>query len=67
MMDHLDWNHRWVYKGSKTIPPCDKFVYWNVIDTVYPIEAVSVELFKKKLLEGGIHAIGDAGNYRIIQ
>ena len=37
MMDHLDWSHRWVYKGSKTIPPCEKFVYWNVIDTVYPL------------------------------
>lgn len=67
MMDHIDWAHRWIYKGSKTIPPCDKFVYWNVIHTVYPIEAISVKLFKEKLSEGGIHAVGEAGNYRETQ
>ena len=38
MMDHLDWSHRWAYKGSRTIPPCEKYVYWNVIDVIYPLE-----------------------------
>ena len=66
-MDHLDWSHRWVYKGSKTIPPCEKFVYWNVIDTVYPLEATSLKLFEEKLKEGGIIAGNGAGNYREIQ
>mmetsp|Transcript_2091 Transcript_2091/g.3145 ORF Transcript_2091/g.3145 Transcript_2091/m.3145 type:complete len:226 (+) Transcript_2091:904-1581(+) len=22
LMDHIDWSHRWVYKGSLTVPPC---------------------------------------------
>jgi len=42
MMDHLDWSHRWIYRGSRTIPPCEKYVYWNVIDTIYPLEATTL-------------------------
>ena len=30
-MQTLDWSERWVYKGSKTQPPCEQFVYWNVL------------------------------------
>lgn len=45
MMDHLDWSQRWIYKGSKTIPPCNKYVYWNVIDAIYPIEETTLRLF----------------------
>jgi len=22
LMAHIDWSHRWVYKGSLTVPPC---------------------------------------------
>jgi hypothetical protein len=67
MMDHLDWSHRWIYKGSKTIPPCEKYVYWNVIDAIYPIEAITLKLFQEKLKEGGIIAGDGAGNYREVQ
>ena len=42
MMDNLDWSHRWIYRGSKTIPLCEKYVYWNVIDTIYPLEATTL-------------------------
>jgi hypothetical protein len=66
-MANIDWEHRWVYKGSKTIPPCERYVYWNVIESIYPIDQHTVDLFKAKLEEGGIHAVGDAGNYRSIQ
>ena len=37
LMMMADMNNRWVYKGSVTTPPCDTFVYWNVLTTVYPI------------------------------
>lgn len=38
---------RWVYKGSVTTPPCDEFVYWNVLRTVYPIKQKTLDMFKK--------------------
>lgn len=37
LMQMVDSNNRWVYKGSVTTPPCGRFVYWNVLSTVYPI------------------------------
>lgn len=37
LMMMADMNNRWVYKGSVTTPPCDTYVYWNVLTTVYPI------------------------------
>jgi len=38
---------RWIYKGSVTTPPCDKFVYWNVLNTVYPIKKKYISLFEQ--------------------
>jgi len=38
LLNAVDTNNRWVYKGSVTTPPCDKTVYWNVVKTVYPIK-----------------------------
>lgn len=37
LIDALDTDNRWVYKGSVTTPPCDTIVYWNVLSKVYPI------------------------------
>jgi carbonic anhydrase len=37
MMEIVDFNTRWVYKGSMNEPPCEQFVYWNLIDAIYPI------------------------------
>jgi carbonic anhydrase len=37
LMNSINMSNRWVYKGSLTRPPCERFVYWNVIDRVYPI------------------------------
>ena len=37
LMEIVDWNNRWIYKGSMTTPPCEQFVYWNIIKKVYPI------------------------------
>ena len=46
LMELVDFDNRWAYKGSGTTPPCTSFVYWNVLSTVYPIKAEHVELFK---------------------
>lgn len=34
------FDQRWVYKGSMTQPPCDIYVYWNVLRRVLPITPV---------------------------
>lgn len=38
LMMLVDFNDRWVYKGSVTTPPCATYVYWNVLRKVYPIK-----------------------------
>ena len=38
LMELVDLDNRWAYKGSGTVPPCTSFVYWNVLSTVYPIK-----------------------------
>lgn len=47
LIDALDTDNRWVYKGSVTTPPCAKTVYWNVLSQVYPISVRHLELYKK--------------------
>jgi carbonic anhydrase len=37
LMELVDFENRWVYKGSVTTPPCATFVYWNVLSTIYPV------------------------------
>lgn len=49
LMQMVDNNNRWVYKGSVTTPPCARFVYWNVMSTIYPISQKHLDLFKKQL------------------
>lgn len=38
LMELLNMNDRWIYKGSETVPPCETAIYWNVLSTVYPIK-----------------------------
>ena len=38
LMENINTNNRWVYKGSLTTPPCTTMIYWNVMATVYPIK-----------------------------
>jgi len=47
LMEALDWGNRYVYKGSLTTPPCDQYVYWNVIRRVYPVSAEVVRYFRE--------------------
>jgi len=36
-MDTIDFDNRWIYKGSRTMPPCGRYVFWNILHKVYPI------------------------------
>ena len=38
LMMLVDMNNRWVYKGSVTTPPCETYVYWNVLKRIFPIK-----------------------------
>jgi hypothetical protein len=66
LMEMVDSNNRWIYKGSVTTPPCARFVYWNVLSTIYPVSAKHLAQFKAQLnpLEGG--NLETYGNYRMI-
>jgi carbonic anhydrase len=46
LINLMDWNNRWVYKGSVTTPPCETMVYWNVLATVYPVKQKHLDNFK---------------------
>lgn len=37
LMEMVNSNKRWMYKGSVTTPPCATYVYWNVLSTIYPV------------------------------
>ena len=39
MVNMIDFGNRWVYRGSLTIPPCNRYVYWNVVQKVFPVSA----------------------------
>jgi carbonic anhydrase len=68
LMEMVDSNKRWVYKGSVTTPPCGRFVYWNVLSTIYPVSLEVVQKFKNNQLnqgEGGL--LDERGNFRVIQ
>jgi len=47
LLNLMDWNNRWVYRGSVTTPPCERTVYWNVLATVYPVKQKHLDNFKK--------------------
>ena len=60
----VDTDNRWIYKGSVTTPPCDTFVYWNVLQRVYPIKQRHLDQFLLQLKRGKLDVIG---NYRETQ
>jgi hypothetical protein len=66
LMQLVDNNNRWVYKGSVTTPPCARFVYWNVMSTIYPISRRHLDLYKLQLNEGEGGQLDERGNYRRI-
>jgi hypothetical protein len=64
LMMMVDTDNRWIYKGSVTTPPCDTFVYWNVLQRVYPIKQRHLDQFLLQLKRGKLDVIG---NYRETQ
>jgi hypothetical protein len=67
MMQLMDLNNRWVYRGSFTTPPCLRFVYWNVLTTIYPISKRHLDQFKGQLARGNDGQLAEWGNYRETQ
>jgi len=51
LMNMVDMNNRWTYKGSVTTPPCAQNVYWNVLRTIYPIKQKHLDQFKTQLIK----------------
>lgn len=66
LMGMVDMNNRWIYKGSVTTPPCAVSVYWNVLQTVYPVKQKHLDLFKAQLAQGDKGKLAEWGNYREI-
>jgi len=59
----IDLENRWIYKGSRTVPPCTGPILWEVVRKIYPIGKQEVVWFQEKLSRAG----ADTGNYRVIQ
>jgi len=66
-LNELDFGNRWVYKGSLTTPPCTETIYWNVLDTVYPIKEQHLNWFKDRLGSRGSAQLKEKGNFRVVQ
>ena len=68
LMNMLDMKNRWIYMGSETSPPCAQNVYWNVLQTVYPIKNSHLDLFKDiQLSRGDDGNLKTTGNWRTAQ
>jgi hypothetical protein len=64
LMEMVNSKNRWVYKGSVTTPPCGRFVYWNVLSTIYPISRKHLNNFKQQLNLGENGNLDESGNWR---
>lgn len=67
LMEAMNWNERWMYKGSVTTPPCTQSVYWNVFKRVLPIKQKHLDLFKNTQLARGANDLKTTGNWRTVQ
>ena len=63
-MNMIDTDNRWVYKGTLTTPPCTGFVYWNVLNTVYPISKKHLDQFTAQLARSDEANLDQKGNWR---
>lgn len=43
----VDFEDRWVYKGTETFPPCENYVYWNIPRKILPIRLKEFANFRK--------------------
>ena len=69
LMNLVDFNNRWTYRGSVTSPPCARFVHWNVLSNVYPISEKHLKLFKKQMCRNCTQhpPLVETGNWRTVQ
>ena len=37
LIERVNFDKRWVYRGSFTSPPCIEGVFWHIIDDILPI------------------------------
>ena len=65
LLNIVDGRNRYIYQGSLTTPPCTTNVYWNVLETVYPIKEEHLALFQAQL--DRTVGLKDSGNWREIQ
>lgn len=64
LLDALDTDERFVYKGSVTTPPCARTVYWNVINKVYPVSQRHLNQYRAQLARSPTQNIQKTGNFR---
>lgn len=71
LLNMVDTNNRWVYRGSVTTPPCAENVYWNELRTIYPVSQKHVDQFKAHLKTAagysGDQTLDVIGNRREVQ
>lgn len=63
LMMMVDMSSRWVYKGSHGMPPCNRYIYYNVLNTIYPIKQKHLDLFYNQLKRGK-NNLHETGNWR---
>ena len=56
LMERVNFEKRWVYRGSFTSPPCIEGVFWHIIDDVLPISQETLDLYNRS---NANHARGD--------
>lgn len=62
-LDIVNFNNRWIYLGSETFPPCEQYVYWNVLATVLPIEELTFSKIRA-FMDSKKAELGGTGNNR---
>lgn len=73
LLNMVDTNNRWIYRGSVTTPPCATNVYWNELRTIYPVSQKHLDQFKAQLaaadpkVYSGETTLDKVGNRREIQ
>ena len=46
IMKNVPMQDRWIYKAGTSFPPCERFVYWNVINNVFPVKKETLDRLK---------------------
>merc|ERR1712046_100771 len=65
-MNALNTEKRWSYSGSLTTPPCTQGIYFNMMQTVYPIKEYHLNIYNRALKANAAPAskAAEKGNFR---